>query len=464
MIAYIIADCFFRESAFEDSNNFVVNLQKTLSSKFFSVFFIIFCDILHPIIAAVLLILYYALTLQKVKTLSFIIYFITTTYICSILKIFYHDPRPYFEDSDIEAKECYSEYGNPSGHSMGSILLFGMFWVRYLWSLVKYGEVKALDRFQYKQFRKEEQALPLNGHETVEILESGLEINQNKEEIKNNKANESDRGCFFFISTFLLLLIEFFILFGRIYLGMHSYNEVLLGLFYGIYFLVFYYLFVEKKMMRFIEMIILRNYRLKLKGNLFDWRILLLLAILYVFIIILPIFLYEIYSRNLTFPLQWVESVHKHCPENSPIKMFLNKCFADCGVMGVVFGVLFGIFFTNGEYYSLKVMYSHEGNPHYIFLKDLTFKKQFVRVIVILLFAGAWAAIFAVIPNNNSVYLCFFINNHLGTFLTGFFLLKLVPIMNHFLKIEYKKDFLKYHNGDLVVHVNNSIPYEEIKN
>jgi len=31
-------------------------------------------------------------------------------------------------------------------------------------------------------------------------------------------------------------------------------------------------------------------------------------------------------------------------------------------------------------------------------------------------------------------------------------------------KMEYEKDFLKYNNGDLIVHNNNSIPYEDVKN
>lgn len=464
MIAYIIADCFFRDDAFKDSNNFTINLQKKLSSEFFTWFFIIFCDILHPIVASALLILYYALTLQKIKTLSFIIYFIGITYVCSVLKIIYHDPRPYWENSDVEAKECYSEYGNPSGHSMMSILLFGMFWMRYIWALVKYGEVHFLKRFQKTIDYKEENHVPLingeseNPFETVEILESGFEINERKK-----SSNRIDKSCFFTISSLLLLLVEFFILFGRIYLGMHSYNEVLLGFFYGCYFLTVYYLYLERKIMVFLEMIIMRSYKLKLQGFSLDFKILGILSLFYVLFIILPIILYEIYSQTLNFPENWIINVHRFCPNNSPLKMFLKKCTVDCGIMGTVFGILFGLVLTQGEYYCLKIMYSSEENPHYAFLKEITFKKQLIRVIIVIIFGGLWAAIFQLFPNKDSVYLCFFINNQLGTFLSGFFLIKLVPFMNNFFKVEYDKDFLKYKKGDLVVHSGSSMPYEEIK-
>ena len=473
LLAYIIADCFFRDSAFKSSNSFTVKLQSHLSSGFFEVFFIIFCDILYPIIAAALLILYYALTFQKVKTLAFVLYFITITYICSILKIFYNDPRPYWVDNEVEAKECYSEYGNPSGHSMMSILLFGMIWMRYVWALAKYGEVKFLnDYFGKKSKKDDENNIPLmippesNGYETVEVFEDGLEIKGSgeKENQKNAKKNENNRTMSFFMFSCCLILVEFFILFGRIYLGMHSYNEVLLGFFYGLYFLIVYYLYIETILMKMIESIILRNYRHQLKGNYTDWKVLSAILLSFLICMILPIAVFEIYKKVLTFPVSWVERINYFCSSNTTLKMFLNKCFVDCGVIGTVFGILLGIFFTNGEYHCLRVMYSTNANPHYVFLKQVSFKKHFLRVIIVVICAGLWAGVFALIPNQNSAYVNFFVNNLLGTFLSGFFLIKLVPLVNNKLKLEYDKDFLKYNNGDLIVHNNVSIPYEEIKN
>jgi len=475
MIAYIIADCFFRDSAFTDSNTFAVHLQSNLSSNFFEIFFIIFCDLLYPIIAAALLILYYALTFQKVKTLAFIIYFIIISYLCSILKIFYHDPRPYWVNSQVEAKVCYSEYGNPSGHSMMSILLFGMIWMRYVWALAKYGEVMFLNGFFHNHTRKDdENNIPLmfpqedNGYDTVEVFENGLQIKESGEKgtnKKNGTINKNEnKSLIFIVFSICLILVEFFILFGRIYLGMHSYNEVLLGFFYGLFFLIVYYIYLEKLLMDMIEAIIMRHYRYTLIGNYIDWRVLCILLLSFAFCIIFPIILFEIYKEILTFPQLWVSNIIKYCPGNTILKMFLDKCFMDCGVIGTAFGILLGIFFTKGEYYSLTIMYSTQVNPHYLFLKEISFKKHILRVIIVVIFAGIWAGVFSIIPNNDSAYVGFFVNNLIGTFLSGFFLIMFVPIVNNKVKMEYEKDFLKYNNGDLIVHNNNSIPYEDVKN
>lgn len=465
IIVYIISDIFFKESAFEDSNNFVIHLQSTLSSYFFEVFFKIFCDILNPMIAATLLTLYYALTLQKIKTLSFILYFILITYFCSIVKIIYHDPRPYWTNHEVQAFECYSEFGNPSGHSMLSILLCGMIWMRYVWALVKYGEVGL---FLKKEKKKKNinpspflvQQVQQNGYETAEIIESSLEIKKDSE-IKTKENSELNKNAVFIAFSICLLIIEFFILFGRIYLGMHSYNEVLLGLFYGLYFLIVYYLYIEKIIMETLDSIIMRNYRFFLKGTNFDWKICIILVSSYVFSIIIPIVLFEIYNKKLVYPQIWRENILRACPDNSSSKMFLNKCFTDCGLIGTIFGVLLGIFLTKGEYYSLKIIYMSDENKNFLSLDKISWKKHFLRVVVVFVFAGAIGAVLSVIPNNDSVYIGFFVNNLLSTTISGFLLIKLVPFINHLFKIEYEKDFLKYNNGDLVVYANNTIGYEE---
>jgi membrane-associated phospholipid phosphatase len=41
-----------------------------------------------------------------------------TMYINGGLKLLFHDPRPFWNTSDIEALNCSYSYGNPSGHAM----------------------------------------------------------------------------------------------------------------------------------------------------------------------------------------------------------------------------------------------------------------------------------------------------------------------------------------------------------
>lgn len=36
----------------------------------------------------------------------------------TLLKNVHHDPRPFWVNEDIDPVKCYTEYGNPSGHSV----------------------------------------------------------------------------------------------------------------------------------------------------------------------------------------------------------------------------------------------------------------------------------------------------------------------------------------------------------
>lgn len=204
-----------------------------------------------------------------------------------------------------------------------------------------------------------------------------------------------------------------------------------------------------------IETIIIRNYRLFMKDSFLDWKVLGMITLSYLSFLIFPIIIYEIYDNSLSLPQHWIDNIKKSCPNNTVLNMFLKKTFVDCGVIGTVFGILYGIFFTKGEYHCLKLVYSINKNRHYLFYNQTSFKKHLGRVIIVAIFSGVFAIVLSVIPNRDSAYFCYFINNQIATFVSGFLLIKLVPFMNNKLKVECENDFLKYNNGDFIVHAYN---------
>ena len=426
VISYIIADSFFRDSAFESSNNFAVSLQKSLNSKFFEIFFIVFCDILYPIVTAVILMTFYALTVQKIKTLAFFLYFFLITYVCSILKLIYHNPRPYWVSPNVEALECYSEYGNPSGHSMMSIIFFGMIWHEYVWVWVEKGQVGVLSNWQKEQRQMNENL-----------------IKDEKDKIAEN--NTDNKTCRFLLFSLLIALVMFFILFGRIYLGMHSYNEVFLGFLYGFYFIYLYLTYFEDIFVAFIHSIIIKNaHDINESLHYVSWMLFGILFALYMFFLIIPVITFEACKSNSFIPDIWYQRIKKACPSNDLFKMFHYKCFIDCGVISTAFGILFGMIFTRGKHsIVLQAVNSNENAKSVL--------KNMARICVVLLVCGGVAFAFQKIPNNNDIYIAYFINSNLGTFLGGLGLIKLVPFIFYKLNIDFEGDFLQYHNGEMVV-------------
>ena len=64
--------------------------------------------------------------------LSQLAYLSVCVYSLSILKMLYNDPRPYFISDEIKGYGCDSEFGNPSGHAMLSLINYYIVINKYL--------------------------------------------------------------------------------------------------------------------------------------------------------------------------------------------------------------------------------------------------------------------------------------------------------------------------------------------
>jgi membrane-associated phospholipid phosphatase len=114
----------YREPLFDYSLDLIKEIQDTWLHEAREAFGVI-SDIGHTLQSNYI---YIACVFLPFSTSFYSLFVIQTTYcLMNFLKNFYSDPRPFFttEGSDIEViGSCYTQFGNPSGHSSQISVLF----------------------------------------------------------------------------------------------------------------------------------------------------------------------------------------------------------------------------------------------------------------------------------------------------------------------------------------------------
>lgn len=130
----------------------------------------------------ILMVMAYVLSYDKINMIVVVLYICANVYIMAFLKVFFVDPRPYVVDSLVKNLEwkCEITYGFPSGHT---------------WILLLLHEPIVTDLFGCGPFK---------------------------------------------IGLSYCLLLAVFVPWSRMYLGSHSADQLINGLFYSLAFLVLY--------------------------------------------------------------------------------------------------------------------------------------------------------------------------------------------------------------------------------
>jgi len=68
---------------------------------------------------------------QRPRSFYYLTVLTVVFFFMNIFKLYYHNPRPYWVDPDVEAYQCPDEYGNPSGHSETSLGIAMTVWLDY---------------------------------------------------------------------------------------------------------------------------------------------------------------------------------------------------------------------------------------------------------------------------------------------------------------------------------------------
>jgi membrane-associated phospholipid phosphatase len=135
IIAILLLEIFFRDDLFSASLSFIVTLQTNLPS-FTRYIFNIASGLGDPDIILPVYLLILALQVNKYFLVKLGLYICFIGYFLSVIKTVYGNPRPYwirpyipglpgYVPVGIQPYEKYAEYGNPSGHSMFVVALYG---------------------------------------------------------------------------------------------------------------------------------------------------------------------------------------------------------------------------------------------------------------------------------------------------------------------------------------------------
>ena len=128
----------------------------------------------------------------------------------------------------------------------------------------------------------------------------------------------------------LIIILEFLVMFSRMYLGMHSLNQVLFGCMLGVYSMVAYYLFVERLLLRCI-LFIFRNQKSVLTFIILSCAGIVTMSISVLISIVLH------YSN--TSYINVINSI-KGCDGYHIFKSFQFKCMEDSAIVMVSIGIV----------------------------------------------------------------------------------------------------------------------------
>eukprot|EP01022_Parablepharisma_sp_SALTPOND_P010012 TRINITY_DN1412_c0_g1_i4.p1 TRINITY_DN1412_c0_g1~~TRINITY_DN1412_c0_g1_i4.p1 ORF type:complete len:381 (+),score=-8.45 TRINITY_DN1412_c0_g1_i4:142-1284(+) len=187
----------------------------------------------------------------------------------------YHQPRPYFVSDSIKAIECVLGYGHPSGHLVVVFSLYGTLWI--------------------------------------------LLFVNNTEPIKPFFTAPWQKLLTMWVTFALIILLGLLTFFGRLYLGVHTFNQLLYGLTLGLWVAYVAGLVMPKHINRHLDYVI--ENKKQLTANVVE---LVILGIM-IALILFDVGLYVAFHNDPRFlPLEWLQNVSKKCPnqldEGTPLK------------------------------------------------------------------------------------------------------------------------------------------------
>ena len=200
-------------------------------------------------------------------------------YIGGILKIIYQNERPFFINSEIKVLNCEGGFGNPSNHSLLSTFFYLSLYEIY---------VK-----------------------------------------KNKEINEKQKNLIYFLT----IIFIFSIVFSRMFLGVHTLNQILFGSLIG--FFLYFFMF---KIYKFNQNVLFIIYNFKQ------------IVFVIIFLIIFGFFNYYFFFNfdNKILYEKYNFMIEKNCPNFPIIKRLENESFYCIFVLSVLIFAVFGIYY---EYY-----------------------------------------------------------------------------------------------------------------
>ncbi|EAS02417.2 PAP2 superfamily protein (macronuclear) [Tetrahymena thermophila SB210] len=428
-IVWIILDAIYGEQFFKWNYSFAYSMQNGDSDPSLPKYkiFTIISYLGQEELIAIFVLFGFIFFANKIQALKILIGTMITVYLICLLKLWYKDPRPYFVYPDLQGIGCDPEFGKPSGHAfITSVLFYLMFDSFVNKKIINPTNAQIDDQQIYKETKVVDiEMIPQDSNNSPQLQGQSL---------GSKKIVYQERFLNSFIYFPIYLILIFLVGFARVILGVHSFNQVLLGWAYSLLYILFYRLKLEIFIENSLQVVIekkFNNDKQKLKYLFF-------ITVIYIISIALAMIFYYIADNQLTqnqkneYKANFMS--HSYCQDSFDAHTFLaGECILDCAVLSLIYGVYVSCI-------SLKGTYQPElWNQSY---KNLKLSKKIIRVIITLVLVAIPYILFSLYKIDNQ-YLYFLFRSNLKYLFVGLFLIRLQPFAFKITKLEIDGDLLK---------------------
>jgi membrane-associated phospholipid phosphatase len=342
-------EIFYRDSLFQKSLSIIPEWKSGTPQKFKE-----FCILLKyvgssRVFFALLAIIHIFFPINK--SFTFLNVFLYSYYFNNLMKMIYSNPRPFWVDPNINLS-CDGSFGNPSGHSMCSAAVYLAF----------------------------------------------THIITDHKYFSDNYLRKLLRFSIFLIFIGLILAI----MISRVYIGAHSFNQILFGSLLGIAIYVFFFDIIKMH---------------KLSGKSFfnkliDKKVIIYSSILYFSLLLTGILTWHFVKDNLNI---YKKRLQETCPELKRYKKFyhhgLYSLLPICGIIGSHLGLIILAYLVGKNYFE-----KYENVNHW---NRFNFLHNIYRIIVCAVCCITFVLIFLV-PGNSSLEIVFIFKVGVPYFITFF--------------------------------------------
>ena len=207
-ILMIVLELFYRNSLFKYSLNYIVTIQQKYTEKTFLYKYIKIMEKIFDQTITLLITIFLCIFFSIKDSFIFQYTFSMSAYFNSAIKLIYMNKRPFWENNEIIYDKCSAGFGNPSGHSARSTMIYLSFYF-FLTNTSFFKDAK-------------------------------------------NKILK-------YILIIPFLIIVFTIMYSRVFDGKHTFNQIFFGFSWGIFFLILWYYTLDLPNYNSTEFLMLLN-------------------------------------------------------------------------------------------------------------------------------------------------------------------------------------------------------------
>ncbi|KAL4432658.1 hypothetical protein ABPG74_004951 [Tetrahymena malaccensis] len=362
-LIWIVVDAILKEELFRWNYAFTKNLQQGQSNPSHPkyVFFQVMSFIGESEIKLIAPLLGYLFFPNKIQSLKYLITLYISSLIMTILKIWYHEPRPYFVYTDLINIGCDQEFAKPSGHTLGSTvffyLIFDSFINRKFFIVPKQqeaqNEIMILPQLCEEKINSN---FPQNSQQIIDEESNTKNINnQNNSLIISHQQSNNDMRKERFLNSFIYLpiylVIIFLIGFSRIILGAHTFGQVIIAWVYATIYLIFYRWKFESILEKVLNDVTYKNFQKRQELIIYFLKI----SLVYITLLLIGILSYYFinasisdYERN-KYKQNFINN--PNCTNSYVARRFLsNGCLSDLSCITFSYSLIIVPLLTQGSY------------------------------------------------------------------------------------------------------------------